>query len=341
MANDQDDSFNASQADVFDALGHPTRIRLLQALSERPLAFSELRRAAGLESNGLLTFHLGRLRSLVRLNPEGAYALTDEGREALRIVEASRTPHAETRSSLPVFRHTQYRSVLAGLVAVLVCVALVGSLFGYTYLTASRTVTATTTVTATRTVTTDLISPCNDQVWSASGLSVNSTVPVLLMRPDSTRYICVTYQSAWAGNSSQYASQYSGDTAYRFGLYIVTYNCVSGSTESGCTGGWTPTISHSFGIDASPSLIQLTPYTDFVTVTYTVNAMSNSTGFYDDSAPLGYCGAMPMAVGYAASQVNASDFPGYILPWAIGCYAALLIPSSVSVSGMNVTYVTF
>src|SRR5271157_2462602 len=83
MEDNQDDSFNASKAEVFDALCHPTRIRLLECLSEKPLPFSELRSAAGLEGNGLLSFHLGKLGGLVRLNPEGAYALTDEGREAL------------------------------------------------------------------------------------------------------------------------------------------------------------------------------------------------------------------------------------------------------------------
>lgn len=87
MTDDQDDSFNASKAEIFEALGHPTRIRIVQELSGKPLAFSELKRAARLESNGLLTFHLGKLKDLVKLNHEGAYALTDEGREALRLIQ--------------------------------------------------------------------------------------------------------------------------------------------------------------------------------------------------------------------------------------------------------------
>ena len=87
MTDNQDDSFNSSKAEIFEALGHPTRIRILQELSEKPLAFSELKRAAGLESNGLLTFHLGKLKDLVKLNSEGAYAVTDGGREALRLIQ--------------------------------------------------------------------------------------------------------------------------------------------------------------------------------------------------------------------------------------------------------------
>jgi len=84
------DSFNASKAEIFEALSHPTRIRILQELSEKPLGFSELKRATGLESNGLLTFHLGKLNDLVKPNSDGAYDLTDNGREALRLIQTVR-----------------------------------------------------------------------------------------------------------------------------------------------------------------------------------------------------------------------------------------------------------
>ena len=75
MTENSDDSFSSSKAEVFEALGHPTRIRILQELASRPLAYSELKRAAGMESNGLLTFHLGKMRDLVRLNTEGQLRL--------------------------------------------------------------------------------------------------------------------------------------------------------------------------------------------------------------------------------------------------------------------------
>ncbi|MDG6907204.1 MAG: helix-turn-helix transcriptional regulator [Nitrososphaerota archaeon] len=84
-----DDSFNLSKAELFESLGHPTRIRLLQILGVKPDTFSELKRAAEIESNGLLAFHLGKLGNLVKSNPEGLYSLTDEGKEALRIVQAT------------------------------------------------------------------------------------------------------------------------------------------------------------------------------------------------------------------------------------------------------------
>lgn len=80
------DDFNASRAELFEALGHPTRIKILQALREKPLGFSELKKEAGVESNGLLAFHLGKLGHLVRTDEDGSHALSDEGKEALRIV---------------------------------------------------------------------------------------------------------------------------------------------------------------------------------------------------------------------------------------------------------------
>jgi DNA-binding transcriptional ArsR family regulator len=126
MADNQDDSFNASKAEVFEALGHPTRIKILQTLSEKPLPFSELKRAAGLESNGLLTFHLGRLRGLVKSNAEGAYALTEEGGEALRIIEASRKQQHEDRlARRPAMHMPRQRAVLALLLVALISVGLV------------------------------------------------------------------------------------------------------------------------------------------------------------------------------------------------------------------------
>jgi DNA-binding transcriptional ArsR family regulator len=120
MTENSDDSFSSSKAEVFEALGHPTRIRILQELANRPLTYSELKRAAGMESNGLLTFHLGKMRDLVRLNPEGNYALTEEGREALRIVEASRKQPEGHSGQRPALHLPHQKAILAGLVVALI-----------------------------------------------------------------------------------------------------------------------------------------------------------------------------------------------------------------------------
>jgi len=123
MTENSDDSFNSSKAEVFEALGHPTRIRILRELAAKPLTYSELKRAAGMESNGLLTFHLGKMRDLVRLNPEGSYALTDEGREALQIVEASRNQSEGGPFQRPSIRVPHLNTILAALVVVLIVLA--------------------------------------------------------------------------------------------------------------------------------------------------------------------------------------------------------------------------
>jgi DNA-binding transcriptional ArsR family regulator len=123
MTDNPEDSFNLSKAEVFEALGHPTRIRILQTLGEKPLPFSELKRAVGLESNGLLSFHLGKLSGLVGLNSDGAYALTDEGREALRIVEAGKNQDQERTVQRPSISMPHLKTVLACLVVILIILA--------------------------------------------------------------------------------------------------------------------------------------------------------------------------------------------------------------------------
>ena len=77
--------FDLREAELFEALGHPTRIRILQMLNANPLGFSELKKKIGIDSSGHLTFHLSKLVGLVKTNPEGRYCLTDSGREALRV----------------------------------------------------------------------------------------------------------------------------------------------------------------------------------------------------------------------------------------------------------------
>ena len=90
--------FNSDNAELYETLAHPTRILILQTLADRPLRFAELKRSTGIESSGNLSFHLNKLGSLVKTNPEGNYCLTDEGIEALRVVEATERVSQRTRS---------------------------------------------------------------------------------------------------------------------------------------------------------------------------------------------------------------------------------------------------
>ncbi len=73
--------------DVFEAVSHPLRIKILRALEERPMRFSDLKRRLGVRSGGHLDFHLKKLNGLVDVDEAGRYALTEEGYKALQAIE--------------------------------------------------------------------------------------------------------------------------------------------------------------------------------------------------------------------------------------------------------------
>jgi DNA-binding HxlR family transcriptional regulator len=75
------------QAEVFDALSHPTRIMILKALSEGPVGFADLKKKLGIESSGHLQHHINKLNGLVKTNGYGKYTLSDQGKDALHSVE--------------------------------------------------------------------------------------------------------------------------------------------------------------------------------------------------------------------------------------------------------------
>jgi len=131
MAQDEGPSgFDSARAELFEALGHPTRVRILTALGEQPLGFSELKRRVGIESSGHMSFHLGRLDGLVKTASNGSYTLTDDGREALRLISAmdqmGDQPCADMEARSPSRR--RQRLILAGL---LILLAVLGPLAAY------------------------------------------------------------------------------------------------------------------------------------------------------------------------------------------------------------------
>jgi DNA-binding HxlR family transcriptional regulator len=74
------------RAEVFDSLGHPTRILILKVLSEGALGFSELKKKTAIESSGHLQHHLTKLNGLIKTDEYGKYCLSDEGKDALLTV---------------------------------------------------------------------------------------------------------------------------------------------------------------------------------------------------------------------------------------------------------------
>ncbi|MDV3292637.1 MAG: hypothetical protein LYZ70_00015 [Nitrososphaerales archaeon] len=160
------------------------------------------------------------------------------------------------------------------------------------------------------------------------------------MRPNSTGYVCVTYQTARQGNQTLYLSDSTYNSypllvngTYRFNPILPTkYKCSTANGIISCE----QTISQSFKVRVLPSSMRPSASMNYVTVVYAVNALSNATGFYDESAPWTGCIGMPMAVGYSASQVNASDFTQ---PPPHSCFVQLFVPVAEYATGMNVTYI--
>ncbi len=184
----------------------------------------------------------------------------------------------------------------------------------------------------TTTLTSSVIQPCAGQVvWSVN--SSSSLVPVLLMQPSTTAYACVTYQTWWKGNPDYNftgSGQPSGIHQF-YPFFVTNEECTTSGNQVACS----PDVSHSFRVSAFPTAVNLTIYTDYVTVLYTITSLDNSTGYYSNSVPYQYCYSMPMAVGHSASDVNGSDF-GPLLPHS--CPFLPLSPVSVAVSGMGVVY---
>lgn len=75
------------RAEVFDALGHPTRIVILKALREGALGFADLKKKTAIESSGHLQHHLTKLNGLIKNDEYGKYCLSDQGKDALLTVQ--------------------------------------------------------------------------------------------------------------------------------------------------------------------------------------------------------------------------------------------------------------
>ena len=75
------------RAEVFDALGHPTRILILKALSEGAAGFADLKKKTAIESSGHLQHHLTKLNGLIKTDEFGKYCLSDQGKDALLTVQ--------------------------------------------------------------------------------------------------------------------------------------------------------------------------------------------------------------------------------------------------------------
>jgi hypothetical protein len=205
--------------------------------------------------------------------------------------------------------------------------------------------TVSTTVFSFLTTTSPQYEPCGTPVSNESlvypfeyGNATTFLTPVLLMRPNTTGYVCVAYQTFWRGNQSQFLS-YGSTVAnvtdsFEYSGNPLNWKCITYNESSmSCT----LTYPHAFTIQHLPSSVVLTGDLDYLIIVYAYTALSNSTGFYDETAPWWGCWGMPMAVGYPASQVNATDFN--FATTLSECPPVGLNPVAEYTTGMNVTYV--
>ncbi len=153
-----------------------------------------------------------------------------------------------------------------------------------------------------------------------------ATIPVLLMQPNSTATVCVTYQILldWA--------TYPNKDVYTKGIAHFALTI-------GRNGKHAPP--DLFRVTAIPNMLNVTDATNHsnFTILYKIYATPNSKGFYDYSVPAFPCESYPLAVGYAATQVHASDFP--FVPIGIPCPALLFEVDSVRISDMDYTKIVW
>lgn len=75
----------SQNGDIFDAISHEIRRKIIQLLAEKPKTFSELQKDLGLDSPAL-AFHIRKLNGLITKNDQGYYELTPLGVKALNVI---------------------------------------------------------------------------------------------------------------------------------------------------------------------------------------------------------------------------------------------------------------
>jgi DNA-binding transcriptional ArsR family regulator len=120
------------RAEIFDALGHPTRITILKALSEGALGFADLKKKTGIESSGHLQHHLSKLNGLIKTDENGKYVLSDQGKDALFTVltaEKAAGPFAKEAGRAISAHGLRSRRILTSVIVLLAIASLLGGLY--------------------------------------------------------------------------------------------------------------------------------------------------------------------------------------------------------------------
>ncbi len=109
-------------AELFEAISHPTRIKILKILENEPLSFASLKRQLDISSSGNLDHHLKKLGQLITMQKDGLYGLTDAGKEALVSVGAievwKETEHRKIKTSSKLPKEVIHLAVMESAVAI-------------------------------------------------------------------------------------------------------------------------------------------------------------------------------------------------------------------------------
>jgi DNA-binding HxlR family transcriptional regulator len=112
-------------AELFDAIAHPARIRILKALEKRPSSFASLKRQLGIDSSGNLDYHLKKLGQLVTVRQDGLYDLTEAGKEALLSIDAVEMWTEMERQKIKTFTKMPKEALFLGLLEICSSIALI------------------------------------------------------------------------------------------------------------------------------------------------------------------------------------------------------------------------
>jgi len=108
----------ADRAEVFDALGHPTRIRILKLLSQEAVSFADLKKKTDIDSSGHLQHHLTKLDGLIKTDEHGNYRLSEAGNDALFVMQTVETVSRQGRRRLAPYSRKS-RMLLSTIVVIL------------------------------------------------------------------------------------------------------------------------------------------------------------------------------------------------------------------------------
>lgn len=104
MADERDPSDRLSPESAFELLGNPTRMDILRALweAEPPVAFTALRRAAGVEDSGQFNYHLDRLVGPYVEEVDDGYRLSTAGEYVVGAILADAIDRRPQFGSFPI-----------------------------------------------------------------------------------------------------------------------------------------------------------------------------------------------------------------------------------------------